>query len=103
MTIGPGLVVVIGVRQQGQEAGTLDGGVQLALIVCLGTSQAGRNDLAVFLDEIAQSVEIFVIDLVNIGSCKTAEFATFEQWVLLREFAFLFAFFEVSQDRKSVV
>src|SRR3546814_1931429 len=67
MTIGPGLVVVIGVRKQGQEAGTLDGGVQLALIVCLGTSQAGRNDLAVFLDEIAQSVEIFVIALVNIG------------------------------------
>src|SRR5690606_28831570 len=98
MTIGPGLVVVIGVRQQSQEAGALDGAVQLALVMCLGTCQAGRNDLAVFLDEITQCVEIFVINLVNIGSCKTAELAAFEQWILLRKFAFLFAFFEVSHN-----
>src|SRR5690606_1834987 len=98
MTIGPGLFVVIGVRQQGQEAGALDGAVQLTLVVRFGTCQAGGNDLSVFLNEITQRVEILVIDLFNIGGCETAELATFEQRILLREFAFFLAFFEVSHN-----
>src|SRR5690606_35246134 len=83
--LGPGSVVVVGVRQQGQEAGALDGGVQLALIVCLGTGQASGDDLAVLLDEIAQSVEILVIDLFNASCREAAELATLEQGVLLRK------------------
>src|SRR5690606_27537494 len=99
MTVGPGSVVVIGVRQQGQEAGALDSGVQLALIVCLGTGQASGDDLAVLLDEITQSVEILVIDLVNAGRGEAAELAALEQRILLRKPAFLvLTFLEVSHD-----
>ena len=67
--------MVIGVRQQGQETRAFDGGVELTLVVGLGTGKTCRNDLAVFLDEITQCVEIFVIDFVDIGSCKAADLA----------------------------
>src|SRR5690606_36102260 len=83
--LGPGSVVVVGVRQQGQEAGALDSGVQLALIVSLGTGQASGDDLAVLLDEIAQGVEILVIDLFYASCREAAELATLEQGVLLRK------------------
>src|SRR5690554_1564343 len=98
MTINLGLIVVVGVRQQCQEARTLDSGVELTLVVSLGAGQAGRNDLAVFLDEITQGVEIFVVDLFYTSSCKAAKLAALEQWVLLIELAFFFAFFEESHN-----
>src|SRR5690606_41347638 len=87
MTVCPGSVVVIGVRQQGQEAGALDGAVQLALIVCLGAGQASRDDLAVLLDEIAQGVEILVVDLFHAGCREAAELAALEQRILLGKLA----------------
>ena len=90
--------MVVGVRQQGQEARTLDGGVQLTLVMCLGAGQAGRNDLAVFLDEIAQGIEIFVVNLLDTGSGEAAELATLEQRVLLVELTFFLAFFEESHN-----
>src|SRR5690606_33524276 len=83
MTLGPGSVVVVGVRQQGQEAGTLDRGVQLALIVCLRAGQASGDDLAVLLDEITQGVEILVVDLFNARCREAAELAALEQRILL--------------------
>src|SRR5690606_10327909 len=92
----PRSVVVVGVRQQRQEARALDGGVELALVVRLGAGQPGRDDLAVFLDEIAQRVEILVVDLLDAGGGEAAELAALEQRVLLVEFAFLFAFSEES-------
>lgn len=52
----------------------------------LGTSQTSRNDLAVFLDKVAQRIEILVVDLINTGSRETAELATFKQRILLSEF-----------------
>src|SRR5690606_21909557 len=98
ISVPPGSVVVVGVRQQGQEARALDGGAQLTRVVCLGAGQAGRDDLAVCLDEIAQGVQIFVVDLFDAGGGEAAELATLEQRVLLREFAFFFAFSEESHD-----
>ena len=39
------------------------GRIELTLVVRLRTGQASRHDLAVFLDEVAKCVDIFVIDL----------------------------------------
>ena len=76
---------ITGVRigQEGQEAGTLDGGVELTLIVRLRTGQASRHDLAVFLDEIAQRVDILVVDLLNVFGREAAELAALEKRILL--------------------
>ena len=41
------------------------------------------HDLAVFLDEVAKCVDIFVIDLINMINCEAAEFFTLEKRVLL--------------------
>ena len=78
------------VWQQGQETGALDGGVYLTLVMCLGSCQTCWHDLAVFLDEIFQGIDIFVIDLLYACSGEAAEFFTFEQRILL--FAFIFVF-----------
>src|SRR5690606_4681664 len=93
-----GLFVVVGVGQQGQEARALDGRIELALEVSFGARQARRDDLAVFLDEITQSVEILVVDLLDARSREAAELAALEQRILLVELALLFAFSEVSHD-----
>jgi hypothetical protein len=76
-------VVQIGVWQQREVACALDGGVNLALVVRLGTGQACWHDLAVFLDEVLQGVDVFVVDLFNVCCGEAAEFLTLEQWVLL--------------------
>src|SRR5690606_1303982 len=99
MTVCPGSVVVVGVRQQGQEACALDSGIKLTLVVGLGTGQASRDDLAIFLNEITQGVEIFVIDLFNTRSRETAELAALEKRILLGETALSVpASFELSHD-----
>ena len=82
------------VWQQSQETGALDGRVQLALIVCLGARQASRHDLAVFLDEIFQGIDILVVDLFYVGYGETAEFLAFEQRVLLFAFVLVFVLVE---------
>ena len=76
-------MVQIGVWQQREEAGTLDGGIDLTLVVRLGTGQTCWHDLAVFLDEIFERIDVFVIDLFNVSSGEAAEFLTLEQCILL--------------------
>ena len=49
----------------------------------LRTGQASRHDLAVFLDEIAQRVDILVVDLFNVFSREAAELAALEKRILL--------------------
>src|SRR5690606_2839642 len=71
---------------------------ELALVMGLGAGKASRNDLAIFLDEITQRVEIFVVDLFNAGGCEAAELATLGQRILLGELAFFLAFLEVSHS-----
>jgi hypothetical protein len=72
-------LVVVGVRQQSQEAGALDSGAQLTLIAGLGTGQASRHDLGVFLDVFLQDFNILVVDLFDLFSREAAELATLEQ------------------------
>jgi predicted GTPase len=68
--------VLVAVRDQGQEAGTLDGGVELTLVDRSGAGQAGRDDLAVFGDEVAQGVDVLVVDFLDAGDGEAAD------WVL---------------------
>src|SRR5690606_14228758 len=72
-------VVAVGVGQQGQEAGALDSGGQLALIACFGSGDTAWNDLAGFGNVGFQSVEILVIDLFHVFSGETAELTTTEK------------------------
>src|SRR5437763_11143969 len=71
--------VLVGVRDHRQETRALDRGVQLALVDRAGAGQAGRNDLAVFGDEIAQGVDVLVIDLFDAGDGEAAEALALEQ------------------------
>ena len=65
--------MLVGVGQQSQKARALDGRVELALIQGAGAGQAGRNDLAVFRNEIAQGVNILVINFFHAGNQKKLE------------------------------
>src|SRR5918993_2963681 len=71
--------VLVGVRNHRQEACALDGGVQLTLVDRAGAGQAGRDDLAVFRDEIAQGVDVLVVDLFDAGDGEAAEALALEQ------------------------
>ena len=71
--------MLIGVGQQSQEAGTLDGSVEPALVNGAGAGQAGGNDLAVFGDEVTQGVHIFVVDLFNASHGEAAKALALEQ------------------------
>ena len=75
--------VLVAVRQQGQEAVALDGDRQLALVERAGARQASRRDLAVFTDEIAQDVDVLVVDVIDLGDRETAEALAAEQQRLL--------------------
>ena len=69
----------IGVRQQGEEAGALDRGRQLPLIVGFGAGDAGGHDFAGFGDEVFQDVDVLVINFGDAFRSEAALFATLEQ------------------------
>src|SRR5690349_22101421 len=71
--------VLVAVRDQGQEARALDGGVELALVDRAGAGQARRDDLAVLGDEVAQGVDVLVVDLFDAGDGEAAEALALEQ------------------------
>ena len=73
----------ISVWQQREVASALDRGIDLALVMRLGSGQACWHDFAVFLNEVLQSVNVLVIYLLNTGGSKAAEFLALEQRVLL--------------------
>ena len=73
------VVVAVGVRDQGQEARTLDGRLQLALVARLGAGHAARDDLAGFGQVLAQGVEILVVDLLDTFGSELAELAATEE------------------------
>src|ERR1700759_2020981 len=75
--------VLVAVRQQGQEAGALDGDRQLALVERARARQASRRDLAVFTNEIAQHVDVLVVDVLDLGDGEAAEALATEQQRLL--------------------
>src|ERR1700732_1242775 len=66
-------LVLIGVRQQGQEARTPDGELQLALIVSACTRDAARNDLAGLGDVALERRQILVVDLLDVIGRESAE------------------------------
>src|SRR5271169_2108767 len=72
-------LVQIGVRQQGQEARALDGGTQLALVARLCASDARRDDLAVFGDELLKDVQVLVIHFRDLLCGEAAELAALEK------------------------
>ncbi len=78
MIQSPKLFVLVGVRQQSQDACAFYGNIQLALVECLSSCHACRNDFTVFRDQVFQQINLFVIDFLDFFSRETAEFSTFE-------------------------
>src|SRR5258708_28899557 len=66
-------LVLIGVREQGQEARTPDGELQLALIVSARTRDAARNNLAGLGDIALERRQILVVDLLDVVGRESAE------------------------------
>src|SRR3954452_24913694 len=95
MTFASNLVLVA-VRQHRQEARALDARRQLALEERARPGQTGRRDLAVLADEIAQGVDVLVVDFLDAGDREAAEALATEQqrlgvafrFAVLREPAF---------------
>src|SRR5258706_16133070 len=75
--------VVVRIRQQRKETRPVDRRVQLPLVVRLGSRQPRRNDLAVFGNEVAQRVDILVVDLLDALGREAAELLALEQRILL--------------------
>src|SRR5450755_1566703 len=72
-------LVLVAVRQHRQETGALDARRQLALEEGARAGQAGGRDLAVLVDEIAQGVDVLVVDLLDAGDREAAEALATEQ------------------------
>ena len=71
--------MLVGVGQHRQETCTLDGGVQLTLVNGTGACQSRRNDFSVFSNEVAQSVDVFVVDFFNASDGEAAKALALEQ------------------------
>src|SRR5215213_1592056 len=72
-------LVLVAVRQHRQEARALDARRQLALEERARAGQASGRDLAVLVDEIAQGVDVLVVDLLDAGDREAAEALAAEQ------------------------
>src|SRR6185436_4858775 len=75
--------VLIRIRDQGQEARPLDRGGELALVKRARARQPSRRDLAVLADEVAQRVDVLVVDLLDAGDREAAEALAAKQQRLL--------------------
>jgi len=71
--------VLVAVGQHREEAGALDRGVELALENGAGAGQACRDDIAVFGNEVAQRIDVFVVDLFDTGDGEAAKALALEQ------------------------
>src|SRR5579862_2034444 len=65
--------MLVGVRQQGQEARALDRNSELALIERLRARDAAGDDLARLGDVALQRGEIFVVNVLHTLGCEAAE------------------------------
>src|SRR3978361_1803952 len=72
-------LVLVAVRQHRQKTGALDARRQLALEEGARAGQAGGRDLAVLVDEVAQGVDVLVVDLLDAGDRKATEALATEQ------------------------
>jgi len=71
--------VEVGVGNQREKASALDRGSELALIAGLRARYPRRHDLAVFLDEILQDLDVLVVDFLDAFRGKAAELAALEE------------------------
>src|SRR6202045_2610417 len=65
--------MLVGVRQQGEEACALDRNGELALIERLRARNAAGDDLARLSDVALQRGQIFVINVLNAFGCEAAK------------------------------
>ena len=87
----------------GQKARALDSGIELTLVNRTGAGQTGRNDLAVFSDEVTQCVYIFVVDFFYASDCEAAKTLALKQkrlGIALRALVFV-EFLKCGHDRAS--
>ncbi|SUA23950.1 Uncharacterised protein [Neisseria gonorrhoeae] len=66
--------MLVGIRQECQEARAFYGNSQLALVECLRSCDAGRNDFTVFRDKVFQQINLFVIDFLDFSAVKRQNF-----------------------------
>ena len=71
--------MLVAIGQQRQKARALDSGVELALKNRACAGQTGGDDLPVFRDEIAQGVDVLVVDLFHTGNGEAAKALALEQ------------------------
>src|ERR1700712_1542606 len=72
-------LVLVAVRQHRQKTGALDARRQLALEEGARAGQASGRDLAVLVDEIAQGVDVLVVDFLDAGDREATEALATEQ------------------------
>jgi stress response protein SCP2 len=65
--------VLVAIGQQRQKACAFNRGVELTLENRAGAGQTRRDDFAVFSDEIAQGVDVLVVDLFDAGYREAAK------------------------------
>src|SRR5882724_6437754 len=68
--------MLVGVRQQGEEACALDRNGELALIERLRARDAAGDDLTRLSDVALQRGEIFVVNVLHALGCEAAELLT---------------------------
>lgn len=73
------MVVVVGVRKQGQVVGVFDSGCQLMLVFGFGVGDMVWNDFVGFGNVGFQGVEIFVIDFFYVFGGEVVEFMMMEE------------------------
>ena len=81
-------LVLVAVRQQREETCALDAVCQLALEESARARQAGGRDLAILTDEVAQRIDVFVVDTLDAGDGEAAEALATEQQGLGISFGF---------------
>src|SRR5205085_10719178 len=78
----PSASVEIGVGQEREEARALDRVGQLALIARGGAGDARRDDLAGFVDEVLQDVDVLIVDPFDLLGGEAAELAAAKERAL---------------------
>ena len=80
----------VGVGNEREESRALDGDSQLPLVARLRAGDPRRHDLAVFLDEVLEDLDILVVDLLHPFGGEAAELLALEQ--IIPALAFLTVF-----------
>ena len=75
--------MAVGERQQREETRPLDRHAQLALVARARAGDARRHDLAVVVDEVAQDLDVLVVDLLDLLGREATDLLALEQRGLL--------------------